>query len=64
MKNKGKKRTDEWKSNMSNLKKGVPCSEEAKAKISIANTGKKCSEETKEKIRQSKRERLEIKNDN
>ena len=49
--NKGKKRTEEQKENISKLKKGKPLSEKNKRGISEAHKGKKHSEEHKQKMR-------------
>ena len=47
----GLNRSEEYKRNMSEIKKGKPMSEETKAKMSELNKGKTLSDETKAKMR-------------
>jgi polynucleotide 5'-kinase involved in rRNA processing len=48
-------RTEEYKQNMSNIKKGTITSNDVRLKIAKSNKGKKRSEETKKKMSESKK---------
>lgn len=51
--NKGRRHTEDFKSNMSKRLKGKPLSKEHVAKIAKANTGRKASEETRRRLSES-----------